>query len=234
MTLGRFPSGEQGLYDPWYEHESCGVGFVANIKGERSHLLVRQALDVLANIEHRGAVGCDPDSGDGAGILLQIPHEFFRDECAEDFSAIPEPGQYAVGMLYLPRVRQERSRCERLAEQVIADHGMSFLGWRTVPTDNSRLGEGSRYLEPVIRQIFVGRPKELADELAFERRLYVCRRHLANRVKAMGPLPEQTFYVCSFSSRIIVYKGMLTPRQLPDYFLDLRNPQIQSALALVH
>ncbi|WP_035056712.1 glutamate synthase large subunit, partial [Desulfuromonas sp. TF] len=234
MTLGRFPSGEQGLYDHWYEHESCGVGFVANIKGERSHFLVRQALDVLANIEHRGAVGCDPDSGDGAGILLQIPHEFFRDECAEDFSALPEPGQYAVGMLYLPRVRQERSRCERLAEQVIADHGISFLGWRTVPTDNSRLGEGSRYLEPVIRQIFVGRPKELADELAFERRLYVCRRHLANRVKAMGPLPEQTFYVCSFSSQIIVYKGMLTPRQLPDYFLDLRNPQIQSALALVH
>jgi glutamate synthase (ferredoxin) len=224
----------EGLYDPRQEHDSCGVGFVVNVKGVRSHFLVRQALEVLGNLEHRGAVGCDPDSGDGAGILLQIPHEFFREECAEELITLPEPGRYAVAMVYLPRDRKERHRCERLAEQVIAEHGLQFLGWRSVPTNNSMLGEAARYLEPVIRQLFVARPPELTEDLAFERRLYVCRRNLVNRVKAMGPLQEETFYVCSFSSRTIVYKGMLTPHQLPDYFLDLRNPEIRSALALVH
>ncbi len=224
----------QGLYDPWYEHDSCGVGFVVNVKGVRSHYLVRQALEVLANVEHRGAVGCDPDSGDGAGILMQIPDEFFREECAEEAIALPPPGQYAVGMLYLPRERVERHRCERLAEQIVGEHGFGFLGWRTVPTDNSMLGEGARYLEPVIRQVFVKRPRGVEDDLDFERRLYVCRRHLVNRVRAIGPLQEETFYICSFSARTIVYKGMLTPRQLPEYFLDLRNPEIRTALALVH
>ncbi len=224
----------QGLYDPWYEHDSCGVGFVVNIKGERSHTLVRQALEVLANVEHRGAVGCDPDTGDGAGILMQIPHDFFLEESVERSFFLPESGQYAVGMLYLPRERVERHRCERLTEQIIAEHGFGFIGWRTVPTNNSMLGEGARYLEPVVRQIFVRRPKDVTDDLDFERRLYVCRRHLVNRVKAMGPLLEETFYVCSFSARTLVYKGMLTPRQLPEYFLDLRNPEIKTALALVH
>ncbi len=224
----------QGLYDPRFEHDSCGVGFVVNVKGGRSHFLVRQALEVLGNLEHRGAVGCDPNSGDGAGLLLQLPHEFFREECAEELFTLPEPGGYAVAMIYLPRAREERHRCERLAEQVIGEHGFRFLGWRNVPTDNSTLGEGARYLEPVIRQLFVGRPPEVRDDLDFERRLYVCRRHLANRVKAMGALSEETFYVCSFSHRTIVYKGMLTPHQVPEYFLDLLNPEIKSALALVH
>ncbi len=224
----------QGLYDPWYEHDSCGVGFVVNIKGERSHTLMRQALEVLANVEHRGAVGCDPDTGDGAGILMQIPHDFFLEESIEKAFPLPEPGQYAVGMLFLPRESLERHRCERLAEQIIAEHGFTFLGWRTVPTNNSMLGEGARYLEPVVRQIFVRRPKDVVNDLDFERRLYVCRRHLDNRVKAMGPLLEETFYVCSFSARILIYKGMLTPRQLPEYYLDLRDPEIKTALALVH
>jgi glutamate synthase domain-containing protein 2/glutamate synthase domain-containing protein 1/glutamate synthase domain-containing protein 3 len=224
----------QGLYDPWYEHDSCGVGFVVNVKGERSHYLVRQALEVLGNLEHRGAVGCDPDTGDGAGILMQLPHEFFAEECAEESISLPEPGQYAVAMVFFPRSRQERHRCERLAEQIIGEHGLVFLGWRTVPTNNSMLGEGALYLEPVIRQLFVRRPKGMADDLEFERRLYVCRRNLVNRVKAMGPLQEETFYICSFSARTLVYKGMLTPHQLPEYYLDLRHPQIKTALALVH
>ncbi len=224
----------QGLYDPWYEHDSCGVGFVVNVKGERTHDLVRQALEVLGNLEHRGAVGCDPDTGDGAGILMQLPHEFFAEECAEESISLPPPGDYAVAMIFLPRSRQERHRCERLAEQVVAEHGLVFLGWRTVPTNNSMLGEGALYLEPVIRQLFVRRPKDVTDELEFERRLYVCRRNLVNRVRAMGPFQEETFYICSFSARTLVYKGMLTPRQLPGYYLDLRHPQIKSALALVH
>jgi glutamate synthase domain-containing protein 2/glutamate synthase domain-containing protein 1/glutamate synthase domain-containing protein 3 len=224
----------EGLYDPWHEHDSCGVGFVVNVKGLRSHFLVRQALEVLGNLEHRGAVGRDPHTGDGAGITLQIPHEFFREECAADLIRLPEPGQYAVAMIFLPRQRAERERCSRLAEQVIADHGLQFLGWRSVPTNNSLLGEDARYLEPVIRQLFVARPQELADDLDFERRLYVCRRHLVNLVKTMSELAAATFYVCSFSARTLVYKGMLTPHQLPDYFLDLRNPEIRSALALVH
>ena len=224
----------QGLYDPAHEHDSCGVGFVVNLKGVRSHQLVQQALEVLRNLEHRGAVGCDPNSGDGAGILLQIPHDFFRSECGEDLARLPAAGQYAVAMLYLPRDDHDRHRCERLAEQIVAEHGLKFLGWRTVPTDNSRLGESARYLEPVIRQLFVARPPDLADEIDFERRLYVCRRHLTNTVRALGTAFEETFYVCSFSGRVIVYKGMLTPPQLPQYFLDLRNPEINSALALVH
>ena len=224
----------EGLYDPWYEHDSCGVGFVVNIKGVRSHFLVRQALEVLGNLEHRGAVGRDPNTGDGAGITLQIPDEFFREECAADLIRLPEPGQYAVAMIFLPRQRSERERCERLAEQVVADNGLQFLGWRNVPTDNSLLGEDARYLEPVIRQLFVARPAALADDLDFERRLYVCRRHLVNLVKAVSELAAETFYVCSFSARTLLYKGMLTPHQLPEYFLDLRNPEIRSALALVH
>ena len=224
----------QGLYDPALEHDSCGVGFVVNLKGVRSHQLVQQALEVLRNLEHRGAVGCDPDTGDGAGILLQIPHDFFVSECGEDLARLPAAGNYAVAMLYLPRDRNDRHRCERLAEQIVAQHGLTFLGWRRVPTDNSRLGEGARYLEPVIRQLFVARPPELSDEIDFERRLYVCRRHLTNTVRLLGPSFEESFYVCSFSGRVIVYKGMLTPPQLSQYFLDLRNPEIKSGLALVH
>jgi glutamate synthase (ferredoxin) len=224
----------QGLYDPWYEHDSCGVGFVVNIKGVRSHALVRQALEVLGNLQHRGAVGRDPDTGDGAGITLQIPHEFFGEECAADRIRLPEPGQYAVAMLFLPRDRRERDRCERLTEQTVAAHGLQFLGWRNVPTNNSLLGEDARYLEPVIRQLFVARPQDVTDDLDFERRLYVCRRHLVNQVRAMGAFAEETFYICSFSARTVVYKGMLTPHQLPEYFLDMLNPEIRSALALVH
>ena len=228
------PPPAQGLYDPRYEHDSCGVGFVAHIKGVRSHQLVQQALEVLGHLEHRGAVGCDPGTGDGAGILLQLPHDFFVEECADDLIHLPEAGSYAVAMLFLPRDPEGRHHCERLAEQIVAEHDLRFLGWRTVPADNSRLGEGARYLEPVIRQLFVGRPASVTDELDFERRLYVCRRHLTNTVRSLGPHEEATFYVCSFSARVIVYKGMLTPHQLPDYFLDLRHPEIKSGLALVH
>ncbi|MEJ2699819.1 MAG: glutamate synthase central domain-containing protein, partial [Desulfuromonadales bacterium] len=140
----------------------------------------------------------------------------------------------AVAMIFLPRQSAERERCARLAEQVIADNGLQFLGWRNVPTNNSLLGEDARYLEPVTRQLFVARPPDLADDLDFERRLYVCRCHLINRVKAMSELAAETFYVCSFSARTLVYKGMLTPHQLPEYYLDLRNPEVRSALALVH
>jgi glutamate synthase domain-containing protein 2/glutamate synthase domain-containing protein 1/glutamate synthase domain-containing protein 3 len=165
---------------------------------------------------------------------MQLPHEFFTEECAEESISLPDPGDYAVAMIFLPRSRQERHRCERLAEQVVAEHGLVFLGWRTVPTNNSMLGEGALYLEPIIRQLFVRRPKDVTDELEFERRLYVCRRNLVNRVRAMGPLQEETFYICSFSARTLVYKGMLTPHQLPEYYLDLRHPQIKTALALVH
>ncbi len=224
----------QGLYHPDHEHESCGVGFVVNIKGERTHTLVRQALEVLGNLQHRSAVGRDPNTGDGAGITLQIPHEFFQEECANDRIRLPQAGQYAVAMIFLPRERAERHRCERLTEQIIAEHGFQFLGWRNVPTNNSLLGEDARYLEPVIRQLFVGRSPEVTDDLDFERRLYVCRRSLFSRIRSMGPLFAETFYICSFSARTLIYKGMLTPHQLPEYFLDLRNSEIRSALALVH
>ncbi len=165
---------------------------------------------------------------------MQIPHDFLLEECTEEGINLPEPGQYAVAMLFLPRDPDERVRCEELAEKIVADHHLDFLGWRTVPTNNSMLGEGARYLEPVVRQLFVKRPAPLTDDLDFERRLYVCRRHLHNTIRDTDGMPTDAFYICSFSARTILYKGMLTPPQLPLYFLDLQNPELKSALALVH
>jgi len=233
MSFAAIPAA-QGLFDPQHEHDSCGVGIVANIHGRRSHDLIRQALEVLANLAHRGAVGSEANTGDGAGILLQIPHDFFREELAEQEIILPAPGEYGVGMLYLPPERKERDRCERLTEEIIGEQGLRFLGWRTVPTNNAPLGDGAKATEPYIRQIFVGRGRAGADALDFERALYLCRRRLDNRVRARGAAMASFFYACSFSSRTIVYKGMLTPKQLSEYFLDLRNPLIESALALVH
>jgi glutamate synthase (ferredoxin) len=225
---------KQGLYDPRFEHDSCGIGFVVNIGGEKSHEIVRQALQVLEHLDHRGARGSEPDTGDGAGILLQIPHALFSEECAEEFIHLPEPRRYGVGMIFLPQDGEERRRCEAVIEQVVAEDKLPFLGWRDVPTNNSSLGGGARRLEPVIRQFFVGRNDDLKTELDFERRLYVCRRHMDNRVHELRLSEADCVYICSLSSRTIIYKGMLTPGQVEAYFPDLSNPVVASALALIH
>jgi len=224
---------KQGLYDPHYEHDACGTGFVVDIKGRKSHDIVRKAIRILLNLEHRGACGSEKNTGDGAGILLQIPHAFLASECAKLEIPLPAPGEYAVGTVFLPPEEESRWECEKSFEQIVWEEGQTVLGWRTVPTDNSSLGLTAQSSEPVIRQLFIARGTSISDDLAFERRLCVIRKRISKTAKR-GIRERGMFYVSSLSCRTIVYKGMLTAEQLPWYYPELRNPLIESALGLVH
>jgi glutamate synthase (ferredoxin) len=232
MTHLVFPE-KQGLYDPRHEHDSCGVGFVVDIAGRKSHEIVRQAVEVLLNLEHRGACGCEKNTGDGAGILLQIPHLFLERECESLGISLPLPGEYAVGMVFLPLEEESRQQCEHLFEEIVREEGQRVLGWRTVPTDDSMIGPTAKASEPLIRQIFIGRGPECTDTLAFERKLYVIRKRVSKGAKR-GIHERRMFYIPSLSSRTIVYKGMLTTGQLTAFYPDLRDTTVESALALVH
>ncbi len=215
-----------GLYDPDFEHDACGVGAVACLSGNRSHSTVERALHVLDHLEHRGASGAEADTGDGAGILLQLPDRFLRDEV--DFDLPPE-GRYAVGVCFLPTDDDRRREVEELIEKTVTDLGQDLLGWRDVPVDSTVPGASAAAAEPRIRQVFVGSTlPEDCDELAFERKVYVIRRIVERAVD------EEVLAIPSFSARTIVYKGMLTSPQLPDYFPELRDERMVSALALVH
>ncbi|MEP6663042.1 MAG: glutamate synthase subunit alpha, partial [Verrucomicrobiota bacterium] len=230
---GKLPA-RQGLYDPAFEHDACGVGFIAHIKGKKSHQIVRDALQILLNLDHRGAVGCDPCTGDGAGILLQMPHKFFSKLCADAQIKLPEFGKYGAGMAYLPRDEEERGRCEKLFEKMVAEEGQTFLGWKDVATDNSTLGETGKAAEPFMRYIFIGRNPNLKTDLAFERKLYVIRKRAENAIR-YTPEPEgDAFFVPSLSCKTFIYKGLFMPAQVDQYFVDLRDPDMESALALVH
>ena len=222
---------KQGLYDPQHEHDSCGLGFVVNIKGGKSRRIIQQAIEILENLEHRGACGCEPNTGDGAGILLQIPHTFFAGEGA-DFE-LPPAGDYAVGMVFLPTETDSRHECERLFEQITREEGQQVLGWRTVPTDDRDLGLTARASQPVIRQIFIGRGKNAPDTMTFERKLLAIRKRVSKGAKR-GIHERRMFYVSSLSTRTIVYKGMLTAPQLAGFYPDLRHSRFESALAVVH
>ncbi len=224
----------QGLYDPQFEHESCGVGFVANMKGVKSHQIVQQGLQILVNLEHRGACGFEENTGDGAGILIQMPDKFLRAVAKEEHFDLPPAGQYGVGMVFLPQEKQQRQKIEERFEQVVRAEGQKFLGWRTVPTDNSTLGETAKSEEPFVRMAFVGRNPAIKDDLAFERKLYVIRHRLFNEVRYAGAPGGSFFYIPSFSSRTIVFKGMLTTAQVAEFYPDLSDPRMESALALVH
>ncbi len=180
MVQTTFPL-RQGLYDPQYEHDSCGVGFVVDVKGRRSRRIVEQAFEVLSNLEHRGACGCEPNTGDGAGILLQIPHSFFTRECSA--LALPGPGDYAVGMVFLPTEDGARRECERLFESVVRQEGQRVLGWRTVPTDDTGIGPTALASRPVVRQILIARGAGTAHGMAFERKLYVIRKRVTKGAK---------------------------------------------------
>ena len=226
---------KQGLYDPKNEHDACGIGFVVNIKGQKSNKIVNQALEVLCNLDHRGARGSEPETGDGAGILMQIPHRFFQGACEGIGFELPWPGKYGVGMVFLSPDREERHAQEKVVEQVIEDEGQSVLGWRSVPTDNSYLGETSRHSEPMVRQVFIGRNEDIEDQDVFERKLYVIRKRVAKEVRYEGKMPgSEPFYVSSMSSRLIAYKGMLTPAQVETFFLDLQDKSVMTSIALVH
>jgi len=225
---------QQGLYDPRHEHDACGVGFVAHIKGKKSHDMVRQGLLILQNLTHRGAVGADPLAGDGAGILLQLPDAFFQEVCAAQAITLPASGDYGVGMLFLPRDTAARAACEAVIEKKISAEGQTVLGWRDVPVDSSGLGESVKALEPVIRQVFIGRGKKTATQDDFERKLFVIRKTAEHAIRALKNDQDQGFYIPSLSSRTVVYKGMLLAGQVGQYFLDLQDPRVISALALVH
>jgi len=225
---------KQGLYDPRFEHDACGIGFVAHIKGKKSNEILRQALTVLVNLDHRGARGSEPNTGDGAGVLMQIPHAFLEKECSKAGVQLPPAGKYGVGVLFLPHDHGLREQCEKILEEVAAEEGQRVLGWRTVPTNDYTLGETAKLVQPFIRQVFIAAGPEIADQMAFERKLYVIRKRAKKEVRCRCLDNGEPFYFTSLSSRTIVYKGMLTPQQLNEYYPDLDDPDMETALALVH
>ena len=229
------PPPKQGLYDPQFEHEACGVGFVVNIKGRKSHAIIQQALQVLLNLDHRGACGCEANTGDGAGILIQPPHDFLKLVAKEARINLPAPGEYAVGMVFLPPKSSQRAECEKIFRDIVHEEGQRLLGWRTIPTNNGPLGKTARSAEPFMRQAFIARDPKLADDMAFERKLYVIRKRAENAIHYSGKVTGgEYFYISSLSFKTLVYKGMLLTTQLSEYYPDLAHPAMDSALALVH
>ena len=224
----------QGLYDPANEHDACGVGFVAHIKGKKSHSIIEQGLLILKNLNHRGAVGADPLAGDGAGILIQIPDALFREEMAKQGVNLPPLGEYGVGMVFLPQEPASRLACEHEIERAIKDEGQVLLGWRDVPRDNAGLGVSVKKIEPVVRQVFIGRGTNVTVTDALERKLYIIRKASGHAIQALQLAHGKEFYVPSMSARTVVYKGMLLADQVGAYFKDLRDARLVSALALVH
>ena len=224
----------QGLYDPRHEHDACGVGFIVHIKGHKSHAIVQQGLELLRNLTHRGAVGADPFAGDGAGILIQMPDAFLRAECAKQGLSLPAQGDYAAGMVFLPRDPSNRASCETLFNEIIAQEKAVLLGWRDVPVDNHELGNSAKAVEPFIRQVFIGRGADYPDQDAFERKLFVIRKQVENAVRDLNLENGHSFYVPSLSTRTLVYKGMLLANQVGPFYPDLNDERVESALALVH
>ena len=230
MSYGALPP-RQGLYDPANEHDACGVGFVADIKGRKSHDIIEQGLTILDRLTHRGAVGADPKAGDGAGMLMQIPDAFFR--AVVDFE-LPPAGHYAVGMAFLPPEEAPRAAIESVLDRFIEEEGLKVLGWRRVPVDNRDLGESVRPTEPAIRQVFIGHSDNCPDQDAFERKLFVIRKSADNYIRESNLDDRHFYYTSSMSSRTIVYKGMLLASQVGTYYQDLKDERVVSALALVH
>jgi glutamate synthase (ferredoxin) len=227
--------GKQGLYDPWFEHEACGVGFVVDVKGRKSHRILEQAIQVLRNLDHRGACGCEANTGDGAGVLIQMPHAFWQHITKKDrLFSLPGPGEYASGLVFLPRNPTRRRRLVEVFEHIIQSEGQTLLGWRTVPVSNSSLGETARAGEPFIRQVFIGRGPGVRDEAEFERKLYIIRKRAYSEIRTSTIDGAEYWYLCSLSHKTFVYKGMLLTEQLTKYFTDLEHPAMETALALVH
>ncbi len=223
-----------GLYDPRNEHDACGIGLIVNINNIKSHRIVADGLSILKNLEHRGAVGADPKAGDGAGIMLQIPHDFFVSEAKKLGFDLPAPQHYGVGYLFMPREVIYRQDVERIWWETAREEGLKILGWRDVPVDQSVLGYSVKGTEPFHRQIFIGRGPTIKDEAHFERKLFVCRKVVSNRVMEVLGAKARTYYPVSVSSRTIVYKGLVLGAELGDYYLDLQDSRLESALALVH
>jgi glutamate synthase (NADPH/NADH) large chain len=225
---------KNGLYQSDFEHDSCGVGFVADLKGRKSHRILKIAIESLVRMHHRGASGAEENTGDGAGILTQIPHNFFARECERLHIILPMAGEYAVGMLFLPNDPDERAHCEQTFERIAAEHDLLILGWRTVPTNNWNLGESTKKSQPFIRQVFIGKTDKIIDTAHFERKLYVTRRWTKELLTRENAAFDETFYVPSLSTKTIIYKGMLTTHQLSSFYLDLNDRSFETGLAVVH
>ena len=225
---------KQGLYDPQFEHEACGVGFVVNVKGKKSHEIIQQALTVLLNLDHRGACGCETNTGDGAGILIQMPHTFLKKVTAAANIQLPEEGHYGAGIVFLPPDAHERRECEQIFGKIVAEEGQHVIGWRDLPTRNATLGETAKASEPFMRQVFIKRDPKLTDDMAFERKLFIIRKRATNEIRRAGFPGSEYWYVSSLSCKTLVYKGMLNTVQVQEYFPDLSDPSMETALALVH
>ncbi|MSQ22732.1 MAG: glutamate synthase large subunit, partial [Dehalococcoidia bacterium] len=223
-----------GLYRPEFEHDACGVGIVADILGRRSHRMIEMGLEVLENLAHRGACGCDPNTGDGGGLLLQMPHAFFARHSNEAGVALPGPGEYGVGMVFLPQDPAERAQCQQIVEDVIRAEGQRLPGWRDVPVNDQEIGYIARASQPVIRQVFVVRGPSLPDQAAFERKLYIIRKRIEYEVNHSGIRDKDAFYMPSFSSQKLVYKGLLMGTQLRGYYPDLLDSTMESSFAMAH
>ena len=232
----------QGLYDPAYEKDACGVGFVVNVKGVRSHRIVRQALQLLVNLLHRGACGCEVNTGDGAGILIQMPDAFLRKQALNLGIELPPAGEYGAGCVFLPRDPSARATIEALVEKVVHEEGQVLLGWRDLPTDDRLVGASAAAVEPYFKQLFVGagekwlRERSHFSAAAFERKLYVIRKRIEHEVDKLpiASTDRKYFYIPSLSANTLIYKGMLIADQIETMFPDLMDPDVTSALALVH
>ncbi|CAM8451311.1 glutamate synthase subunit alpha [Candidatus Methylopumilus universalis] len=225
---------QQGLYNPKNEHDACGLGFVANIHGTKSHTIVSQGLQILTNLTHRGATGYDSKLGDGAGILIQMPDGLIRDEAKKLAIDLPALGQYACGLIFFPQSTQHRNQCEKIITDIIKEEGQAFLTWRDVPTNNSNIADAAKALEPNIKQVIIAQGKEVKDQNHFERKLFVIRKRIEHSIKKLGLDDPAQFYIPSLSSRTIVYKGMLLANEVDTYYSDLKDARVTSALALVH
>ncbi|MDD3223608.1 MAG: glutamate synthase large subunit [Clostridium sp.] len=223
---------KQGLYDPQFEKDNCGIGFVANIKGEKTHDIIKKGIEILVNLTHRGGVGSDTKTGDGAGMMLQIPHEFFRISCDNLGIDLPDEGKYGVGMAFLPKEKALAYQCEGIIERAVEEEGQKVLGWRDVPRDNRLIGETAKGTEPSIKQIFIGSTCKSQKE--FERKLYIIRKRSESEVSRILGNEASSFYICSLSSKKIIYKGLLLPDQIKSYYMDLNDINFKSAIALVH
>ncbi len=223
----------QGLYEPRLERDACGIGFIANVKGLRSHEIILKGVEILINLTHRGACGCDPQTGDGAGVLIQVPHEFFAKQCSRIGFTLPAPGEYGVGMVFLPVERHDRLHCEGILERIVREEGLTLLGWRDTPIDANAIGRIARATQPYIEQIFIGRTLGMTRE-ELDRKLYVVRKRAESEIATSDLKEKGFFYIPSLSSRTVVYKGLLLAPQIARFYKDLSDPEARSALCLVH
>jgi len=233
QTVAKGLPAPEGLYHPANEHDACGIGFVANIKGVKSHDIILKGIQILLNLTHRGACGCDPNTGDGAGVLIQMPHAFFARECARLGFILPPQGHYGAGIVFLPVEPQQRLVVEGIIERIISEEGLQLLGWRDTPIDADAIGRVARASQPYIQQVFIGRISGL-DEDAFERKLYVVRKRFESEVAASDIRDKNFVYVPSLSCRTIVYKGLLLAPQISRFYGDLSDPECVSAICMVH